>query len=197
VQVATRACNALADALVLLVTWRVTYKVVKLDRSLQGNSSLASLFLRDGSLYFGVLLILNILNASLWVVDVYQNLTVFSDVFSVILVSHFFLNLRKTALNPETGVVGQSSEMSDLRFSGALGDLGSVVAGSPGPYGEENEDEEEEWADGENEASGPGEGLEHPISTPEVFANISAQAANSDVLASSSRDVVEHRVADQ
>ncbi|KZT73944.1 hypothetical protein DAEQUDRAFT_362451 [Daedalea quercina L-15889] len=129
-QIATRACNAAVDALVLFTTWRVTYHITRVSRSTGLKTSITTLLLRDGSIYFGILLILNILNATLWLTDVYQNMTVFSDVFSIVLLSHFLLNLRKTALNPDDSTTVQAS---DLRFTSALGDLGSAVAeGSAG-----------------------------------------------------------------
>lgn len=148
-QIATRACNVAVDALVLLATWRVTYRVVRAGWSAQLKVSVTSLLLRDGSIYFGVLFILNMLNATLWLTNVYDNMTVFSNVFSIILLSHFFLDLRKTALNPSDGTTAQTSHMSDLRFSSALGNLGSAVAGSSTQYTERSDDLE--WFETDSE----------------------------------------------
>ncbi|KAH9841408.1 uncharacterized protein C8Q71DRAFT_328133 [Rhodofomes roseus] len=159
-QIATRACNAAVDALVLFATWRVTWSVAKIGRSTDLKVSLTSLLLRDGSVYFGVLLILNILNATLWLTHVYNNITVFSNVFSIILLSHFFLNLRTAALNPNDSTTEQTSHMSDIRFTSALGNFGSAVAGSSTDDGTERGDELE-WFDDDTETYAMSDGRSH------------------------------------
>ncbi|EPT00054.1 hypothetical protein FOMPIDRAFT_1123527, partial [Fomitopsis schrenkii] len=49
VEVASRICNVVAEALVLIATWRVTYNFRKVARLLDKEVSLSSLLLRDGA----------------------------------------------------------------------------------------------------------------------------------------------------
>lgn len=49
VEVASRICNVIAEALVLVATWRVTYNVKKVARLLGKDVSLSSLLFRDGA----------------------------------------------------------------------------------------------------------------------------------------------------
>lgn len=106
VQLATRACFAVADALVLFATWRVTRKTLALNRSANVKVNITDLLIRDGEaplhilvrffrssamnqavstsggnkctghnvysilIAFSVLLLLNVINAVLWVTDV-------------------------------------------------------------------------------------------------------------------------------
>ncbi|TFY65519.1 hypothetical protein EVJ58_g1934 [Rhodofomes roseus] len=135
--------------------------------------------LSDEDLTDNVLLILNILNATLWLTHVYNNITVFSNVyvlrdfsgetqlqlntahrFSIILLSHFFLNLRTAALNPNDSTTEQTSHMSDIRFTSALGNFGSAVAGSSTDDGTERGDELE-WFDDDTETYAMSDGRSH------------------------------------
>lgn len=51
-EVASRVCNVVAEVLVLLITWRVTYNVRKVARLLNRDASLSSLLFRDGAPHF-------------------------------------------------------------------------------------------------------------------------------------------------
>ena len=53
-QVASRICNVVAEALVLGATWRVTYSIRKLARLLNMNIPLSLLLLRDGMSSLGL-----------------------------------------------------------------------------------------------------------------------------------------------
>ncbi|KAH9841409.1 uncharacterized protein C8Q71DRAFT_736785 [Rhodofomes roseus] len=194
VQVATRACNALADVLVLITTWRVTYRVAKLSRSMSVEPSLSKLILRDGSVYFAVLFVLNVLNTTLWVVDIYKNVTVFSNVLSVILLSHLFINLRTTALNHDSSLSGQSSVMSDVRFSGVLGGMGSAVAGSFALSSEHQDGED--YEEGELEAYEPEDGNDiiDIISGDEAARMLTAAVADPDEPAISPSNAAEDMI---
>ncbi|KAH9840192.1 uncharacterized protein C8Q71DRAFT_855475 [Rhodofomes roseus] len=126
VETATRASVIAADALVLLATWRNTYGVKKLAHGLNMKSSITSLLLRDGTTYFCVLLAVNIIDTVLWAKNLTLEIDNFCFVFTTILLSRFFFNLREVALVPELD--STSSAFSDLHFSRAWGTLGGSLA---------------------------------------------------------------------
>lgn len=68
---------------------------------------------------------------------------------SAILLSHFLLNLRKTAIDPHASGTRSSSVISELRFTNVLGDLGSIRVGYSSSPGEEQHHENEESEGGE------------------------------------------------
>ncbi|KIP06895.1 hypothetical protein PHLGIDRAFT_443062 [Phlebiopsis gigantea 11061_1 CR5-6] len=56
----TRSCVIAGDLLVIVLIWIKTYNVSRQARHLNIKTSLTTLFLRDGSIYFLVLLVVNI-----------------------------------------------------------------------------------------------------------------------------------------
>ncbi|PCH39080.1 hypothetical protein WOLCODRAFT_129036 [Wolfiporia cocos MD-104 SS10] len=108
----TRACVIACDAVVLLATWYTTVGIRRLARIAQVEVSLSALLLRDGTIYFVVLFVLNVLDIVLWLTRVFENLTVYNEVFTTILLSRFFLNLRQapTASSDEPSLVSQISD---------------------------------------------------------------------------------------
>ncbi|TFY53241.1 hypothetical protein EVJ58_g9559 [Rhodofomes roseus] len=133
VETATRASVIAADALVLLATWRNTYGVKKLAHGLNMKSSITSLLLRDGTTYFCAMgeecerTIISLASVRL-TRDPQLTLEIdnFCFVFTTILLSRFFFNLREVALVPELD--STSSAFSDLHFSRAWGTLGGSLA---------------------------------------------------------------------
>ncbi|KAH9936134.1 uncharacterized protein B0H18DRAFT_950527 [Fomitopsis serialis] len=80
-----------------------------------------------------------------------------------------FLNLRKTALNPNDSTTAQTSHVSDIRFTSALGNFGSAVAGSSTQYTER--DNTLEWFEPDSETyelSDSHAGLDSTGSKPEA-----------------------------
>ncbi|KAI0821839.1 hypothetical protein BC628DRAFT_1422262 [Trametes gibbosa] len=127
-------CAIAADLFVLLLTWVKTYEIKKLASGLHSEATFSSLLLRDGTLYFGTMLMLNVVDLAVLQSDVLFNpLPIFIDVFTCILISRFMLNLRQVA-HRESGDAGSTSEaflsrLSTLRFSpDVVGDLGAPLS---------------------------------------------------------------------
>lgn len=83
-EMATRISIIVADAIVLAVTWRVTYGVKKLSAA-RANMKLplTSLLLRDGTAYFSILLVINVINIVMWTTNIYHNIAVFPTTYDI------------------------------------------------------------------------------------------------------------------
>ncbi|KAI0832516.1 hypothetical protein BC628DRAFT_1414807 [Trametes gibbosa] len=86
--IATRSSTILSDALVIIITWWRTRGIRKTIAQTNIKVSLASLLLRDGTVYFMVLLVMNIFH-------IVFSLTGAKEPLTTILVSRFLLNLRE------------------------------------------------------------------------------------------------------
>ncbi|KAH9929222.1 uncharacterized protein B0H18DRAFT_998295 [Fomitopsis serialis] len=131
-EIAARVSAMLADAVVLLATWKVTGGVRKLARGVDIDISMTRLLLRDGTLYFLALLLMNFLVLALNVSPISfagSNVAMLSDVATTILLSRLFLNLREAALAPS--MTSSTSHVSDLHFSQVLGPLGNSIDDGP------------------------------------------------------------------
>ncbi|KAH9829437.1 uncharacterized protein C8Q71DRAFT_403639 [Rhodofomes roseus] len=113
IELATRISIIAADALVLAVTWRATFGFKRCKDSAKVKLPLTTLLLRDGTAYFSILLVLNIINIIMWTTN---NVTEFPTTLTTVLLSRFILNLRQRALAPQS-IVSSPSQLSDIRFS--------------------------------------------------------------------------------
>ncbi|KAI0928584.1 hypothetical protein AcW2_004547 [Taiwanofungus camphoratus] len=134
-QIATRVCIIISDAVVLLVTWRVTFGVKRVADKERVNVSVTTLLLRDGTTYFGVLFVINIIDIVLCVTQIFPNVSLFSEVFTSVLLCRFFLNLRQVYTSG-----GDSqflpSQMSDVRSASKfVGNLGAPLMHGPSGHG--------------------------------------------------------------
>ncbi|OCH84964.1 hypothetical protein OBBRIDRAFT_839315 [Obba rivulosa] len=133
--IAARTCLIAADAIVLVVTWVKTYWTMRAARSSGSKAPLADMLLRDGTLYFLVLLILNVLHIAGTATNVFVYTTMFTTPISSIIISHFLMNLRETAAAPATtGVASDGgrpsfvrTQLSDLRFASFVGNMGAPL----------------------------------------------------------------------
>ncbi|KAJ6495090.1 hypothetical protein C8R45DRAFT_986103 [Mycena sanguinolenta] len=107
------------DSTIFLLT---LYKVFRRRRS--DGSDLLIVLLRDGSLYFGVMVMSNLANILTLVIDnnpySRDSVTTFTNVISSIMMSRLMLNLRDPALTHMSGRLPQSTRTA-----------GTVVGGSP------------------------------------------------------------------
>ncbi|RDX49773.1 hypothetical protein OH76DRAFT_511381 [Lentinus brumalis] len=96
IAVMTRTCVLLGDVLVLFITWHSTYRMWRDGRTARFRASLSTLLLRDGTIYFIVILILSALQLLfLFVNDVRNIETTFADTLMPLLISRLILNLRE------------------------------------------------------------------------------------------------------
>jgi len=124
-----RTVAMVGDFLVLAITWMKTIEVWKTSRELtQFKPKLSTLLLRDGTMYFAALTILNLVTLALDVVSHYRpdldwaKCIVFAtQCLGPLLISRFILDLRSAAA-PERSTM---SAMSTIHFSvhPALGNI--------------------------------------------------------------------------
>ncbi|KAH9947315.1 hypothetical protein B0H21DRAFT_348005 [Amylocystis lapponica] len=132
--VVTRACLIASDAIVLLVTWANTYKIKKHADRIDVKAPLVTLLLRDGTLYFLLLLLLNILHMALYLANIFVDMIYFIGPISSVIMSRFLLNLRQVYLtdNIDETRTSTRSNVSDMRFAASfVGNLGAPLS-----YGE-------------------------------------------------------------
>ncbi|RPD63548.1 hypothetical protein L227DRAFT_572699 [Lentinus tigrinus ALCF2SS1-6] len=152
--IAARASLIIADAILIVVTW------VKLSRgSATSPGSLMHVVLRDGTIYFICLLILNTLHLSFTVAAIAtpgvrpdSNVIAFLEPVTAILISRFMLNLQavnRDALQLNSAGAGNKGEGpgtssesggGSLVFERVVGSLGSSVF-------DDRQEEEEETRD--------------------------------------------------
>ncbi|KAI1794759.1 hypothetical protein LXA43DRAFT_1091368 [Ganoderma leucocontextum] len=113
VTIVPRVGVIIADAIVLCVTWHTTYRsnsVLRraLVRPAGGKRTFSSTLLRDGTMYFGLLFIMNIIYLTLTMfpteVDELTQVSYvveFSEPLTTILISRFLLNLQEVNRNLE------------------------------------------------------------------------------------------------
>ncbi|OCH89462.1 hypothetical protein OBBRIDRAFT_888385 [Obba rivulosa] len=129
--VATRSCVMAADILVLLAIWTKTYGTVTAARRSGIKTPLATTLLRDGTLYFLLLLAINILSIVGFSINEFvYAVNGFSTPLSSIIVSHFLLNLRQVSSTSQDGSVDIShtsavrSQQWSLRFRSFIDNMG-------------------------------------------------------------------------
>lgn len=124
-EVGTRICAIASDLIVLVATWSKTYALKRATALHGARAPLATLLLRDGTLYFMALLCLNILNIAGQSTNVFVYAAQFTVPLSSIIITHFFLNLHQIS-HPTRGDADDSHFMqqSSLRFATFVGNMG-------------------------------------------------------------------------
>ncbi|KAL4248426.1 hypothetical protein ABKN59_008114 [Abortiporus biennis] len=92
----TRSLAALCEVIVLLATWAKTYTIWQESKRVGLRAPITTLLLRDGTIYFGLMMVMNVAAVALDVVRSPGNneATAYFSSFSAILVSRMMLNLR-------------------------------------------------------------------------------------------------------
>ncbi|KAI0669609.1 hypothetical protein C8Q78DRAFT_977205, partial [Trametes maxima] len=137
VVIAGRICLIVGDLLVLIITWHSTYAIRRAAHDGQLRMSLTKAILKDGTLYFACLLILNVANIIVNAVPNSSAVSAFQDPITSILVSRFLLNLRDTSggVDVDMGSTRPSfvrsyrdhrrTTASTLQFSGFMDPMGA------------------------------------------------------------------------
>ncbi|PCH38912.1 hypothetical protein WOLCODRAFT_140993 [Wolfiporia cocos MD-104 SS10] len=99
VNMAGRICMIVSDAFVVVATWMRVRGYSKLLSHFDDNTSLAQLLMRDGFMYFMLLLLLNITGIVLYYRTDITTFTTFTDTLTVIFISRFMFNLREASFN--------------------------------------------------------------------------------------------------
>ncbi|KAI0351316.1 hypothetical protein OH77DRAFT_1524200 [Trametes cingulata] len=132
----SRTCLMTADVIVILVTIFATNATRKLEQGIHARRSFAQTLLRDGSIYFVTLLILNALHLTFTMLPLSDDslssvsfVTLFTEPITAVLVSRFLLNLQ--GVNSSTAEVESSVlHVGTLDFGRVVGSLGSYLSPS-------------------------------------------------------------------
>ncbi|KAJ3476988.1 hypothetical protein NLI96_g10777 [Meripilus lineatus] len=137
-----RCAAILMDGLVLGMTWFKTASLMTMARRLNTKVTLATLLIRDGTIYFLLLLALNIMcavfdtlpkgsqaqfgNGGTFVIS-------FQDALSSIVISRFILDLREVYISKNQE---SNNRMSSVRFASQLsGNIGAPLGEASGSRG--------------------------------------------------------------
>lgn len=122
----SRSCIIASDVLVLLGTWHATYGTKKIARLASMEVSTVDLLLRDGTLVFSAVLLLNITDVVLEFKNIFSYTSLIVDVLITILTSRLFLNLRQ--VNSSRDSTYDSPATSTIQFSSRIvGPLGAPI----------------------------------------------------------------------
>ncbi|KAF9807181.1 hypothetical protein IEO21_08340 [Rhodonia placenta] len=121
-----------ANALVLLATWKATYGIKRLAERAKVKVSISTLLFRDerlgpGTIQFTILLALNALVMTLFLINNNHDITGSIDMFMSLLLCRFFLNLRQVHLSESSvGSMNRSSRSTPSFVSRVVGNLGTI-----------------------------------------------------------------------
>ncbi|TBU42484.1 hypothetical protein BD309DRAFT_962874 [Dichomitus squalens] len=134
-----RTCTIAADTLLIVLTWwSLRVQTIGQAAGAISEKGLVGVMLRDGMLYFGILLVLNIAQLLVEELSFFDTLgdivAVFSAPLSSILVSHFMLDLQEAYQRKVVGLASNdplhtSHTMSvpSLNFANALGSIATHI----------------------------------------------------------------------
>ncbi|OCH94034.1 hypothetical protein OBBRIDRAFT_748553 [Obba rivulosa] len=94
VSIITRMSISLCDSIVLYATLSKTYSLWAAPRSSHAKASLLTLLVRDGSLCYRFLLLMNCVQMAFRITNTFQNFSIFTVPLSSIITSRFILELR-------------------------------------------------------------------------------------------------------
>ncbi|OCH93583.1 hypothetical protein OBBRIDRAFT_790107 [Obba rivulosa] len=191
--IGTRVCVLAADVLILVMTWLKTYAVKRDAHRNKIKAPLATLLLKDGTIYFLMLLSLDILNIAGWSTNVFiDTVGLFLTPLSSVIISHFLLDLRRVACDdydnrPDGAhLTLDRSQHSSLRFASFVDNMGEQLS-----HGSDSFDPDMSWA-GHGSDAGDDEIADFPpaqsssksgnISTPETVENGLLGAGSGQVL---------------
>ncbi|EPS94245.1 hypothetical protein FOMPIDRAFT_1055275 [Fomitopsis schrenkii] len=130
---------AVADVIVVLVTWRKTYHMVRLSREAGAPAPLLALLLRDdsepGTVYFGLITVLNVPALVFFFTGAFDGFGYFSVSFTSIILSRFLLNIREAGDSPMPSVRSSSGPFSSLAFAEYESEKGGGLDSAPGEDG--------------------------------------------------------------
>ncbi|EKM57494.1 uncharacterized protein PHACADRAFT_206395 [Phanerochaete carnosa HHB-10118-sp] len=114
--IGTRVPLIFADALVLVLTWIKTLRQLTEARRLRLPLSISTCLLRDGTLYFLILLVVNIVQILTATTVAIAPVSAFVSTVPPILINRFMLNLRGLNNSQQISTLPTPSEFSDPAF---------------------------------------------------------------------------------
>ncbi|RPD57300.1 hypothetical protein L227DRAFT_655695 [Lentinus tigrinus ALCF2SS1-6] len=135
--IVSRTCLMASDVLVIITTWAATRNTVNLHGPNRGiGHTFAGTLLRDGTVYFVVLLVLNALHLTFTMLPIVDAslapvsyITLFTEPITAVLVSRFMLNLQavnRRAINGDSQRT-LTLQIGSVNFERVIGSLGSDV----------------------------------------------------------------------
>jgi len=129
----TRSIAVVADLLVFIITWMKTAGIWKASRNMkQFRPKLTMLLLRDGTIYFGALTVMNLLTVALDVVARIHpelvkaaNCVYITQTLSSLLIARFILDLRMVFHPHSYDNTEHEVGISNIRFSAFAAPIGS------------------------------------------------------------------------
>jgi len=125
-----RSSMIASDLVVLSVTW---YKAYESRANIDWSSArLSVLLLRDGTVYFMILLILNILQIIAWATKLFSTVAYPAQIATSMLISRFLLNLRQ-GNDASADLPTNQTSIGDMAFASRIvGNIGAELDyGSP------------------------------------------------------------------
>ncbi|OCH89118.1 hypothetical protein OBBRIDRAFT_826730 [Obba rivulosa] len=123
--IASRTCIIASDVIVIVMTWRATRRLVQDATRIGIKMPIPTMLLKDGSIYFALLLTLNIIQVAGFATDTFlYAVGIFGTPLSSIIVSRFLLGIR-CAASKQSGEVS----LSDVQGSSTLSDMFKDMAG--------------------------------------------------------------------
>ncbi|KAI0707181.1 hypothetical protein C8Q76DRAFT_800534 [Earliella scabrosa] len=126
------SCLIASDLLVIGITWTATFKLNRALTDVVHTPSISGILLRDGAIYFIVLVILNVLHLSLSLASISVELNSASSVvvliepITTVIISRFLLDLQE-ANNLRRDESTSASSLETLMFDGVTSSLGSTL----------------------------------------------------------------------
>ncbi|PIL23129.1 hypothetical protein GSI_14438 [Ganoderma sinense ZZ0214-1] len=199
--VVARVVSIFGDGMVVVLTWLKTYRVSVVTKGVASRISVSTVILRDGTLYFIVICILNVV-AIVYVVRTGSNLL--RDIIvslSSILMSRFLLNLRRhharraewqfVTAAPEDGMLSYSfprltfpSNRSDSMGWSMIGDYGD-------PHDANDPDRDIELVEVPGKAPASDSGTYDPLASASAVAIATGPRSWKDQLYPGNKDMVE------
>ncbi|KZT63615.1 hypothetical protein DAEQUDRAFT_733620 [Daedalea quercina L-15889] len=167
ISITQQVCNILAEISLVAATWRHA-SIAKAASKEQLGTRLTMVLLRDGTLHFATIFVLLVATTVQDMVDMisgyyndYEANLVY--VLRIILLSHFYVNLREANCDDLAGS-SIPSQPSDLRFASVVGPLaGSLPYGMNGSTSTDTD--EEDLYDGLHDVQGADVEEETPATT--------------------------------
>lgn len=139
----TRGCAIASDVVVLVLTWIKSLSQFREMRQLKMGSSVSTILLRDGTIYFVALLVMNILQVVTYSTGLAGGAAyaiVFLQALPPLLVQRFMLNLRQLSAPPVDSAAANVADLSrfSVHFrvpSDFLGNIGEPLAHGDGDGG--------------------------------------------------------------
>ncbi|EMD32068.1 hypothetical protein CERSUDRAFT_108991 [Gelatoporia subvermispora B] len=129
--IAARVCGITSDAIVLVETWRKTYSIKRDAMRHNIRTPLATMLMRDGTLYFVFILSLNVLDTIGKAFNIFDYTPTFMIPSFSIIISRFLLNLRQLGSEPygngasdTSGRDSGQSQSAGLRFASFIDNMG-------------------------------------------------------------------------